>query len=120
MTGTKRPGDGSPSTSNLTIWTGESFGLGEDDEIDGPDSWRERVTLRGHVRHVRGRVGGCSIAAEAHTGGRPTGSNNEASRKIKQAKKDALTSATKACAAERQAGQGRGMPTQKHHDDANQ
>ena len=40
------------------------------------------------------------------TGGRPTGSNNEASRKIKQAKKDALNSATKACAAERQAGQG--------------
>lgn len=37
--------------------------------------------------------------------GRPKSSNDEASRKIKQVNKDALNSATKAYAAERQAGQ---------------
>ena len=100
MTDPKRPGNGSPSTSNLIIWTGESFGLGEDDEIDMD------LTAAGSVSRSEDMFGVSEaewVAAASQpkpTGGRPTGSNNEASRKIKQAKKDALNSATKACAAE--------------------
>ena len=96
MTGTKRTGDGSPSTSNLTTGTGESFELGEDDEIDMDLTAAESVSEAEWV---------AAASQPKPTGGRPTGSNYEASRKIKQAKKDALNSATKAYAAERQAGQ---------------